>query len=141
MTCSVRPPSRSARVSPTQTSGISPGLEHRGRLPRHLLVGFAEEVAPLGVADQHHARRRPPVTIGDRELAGERALRLPVHVLRADADVGARPRTASRPAPSETAGGKNQRRPVGRRRGDREKARHERRAAAAGPWFIFQLAA
>ena len=49
-------------------------------------VGLAEQRAALGVADDHVARaglahhRRA-------DLAGERALALPVHVLRADGDV------------------------------------------------------
>ena len=62
-----------------------PGLERGVRAARGRLVGLAEVLAALGVADdraggaggdQHRAR----------DLAGERALVLPVDVLRVDAD-------------------------------------------------------
>ena len=61
------------------------GLEGGGRAPRDRLVGLAEALPSLGVADDRavHAElfqhRR-----GD--LAGVRAVRIPVHVLRRDSD-------------------------------------------------------
>ena len=138
MTCSVRPPSRSARVSPTQASGVQSGLERGHGLPRHLLVGLAEQVAPLGVADQDHPRARL-LHHGNGDLAGERALRLPMHVLGADPDVGTGD-AASATAARETAGGKNQRLRSGAGAVSARK-RSVKARAAAGPWFIFQLAA
>ena len=66
-TSSVRPASRSASVSPTQTMGRRPAREQRADLLAHGLVGLAEELAPLAVAHDavpaagvgEHRRRRP----------------------------------------------------------------------------------
>ena len=67
-----------------QRSG--PALEGGRHLAADLLVGLAEEMAPLRVADEHRPRARL-LHQRHRELAGEGALGLPVHVLRADDDV------------------------------------------------------
>ena len=69
-----------------QTIGVSAGGERRGDLAVDGRVGLAEQRPPLGVADDHvlgagladHRRA---------DLAGERALALPVQVLRGDRDV------------------------------------------------------
>ena len=137
ITCSVRAPSRSASVSPTQTSGVMPAPSRPGLLG-HLLVGLAEQVPPLRVADQHHPRARL-LHHRDGDPAGEGALGFPVHVLGADSHVG-RDRIASDSAAMETAGGKNQRlRPSTGAVSGRNFSAKAR--ASAGPWFIFQLAA
>ena len=78
--------SRSSSVSPTHTIGVSPAAIAAIDLAIDDRVGLAEQTAPLGVADDHvlgagfldHRRR---------DLAGERALALPVEILRGDADV------------------------------------------------------
>ena len=73
-----------------------PAFEGGADLSRDLLVGFAEEMTSLRVSDQ----RRPRTRLHDqrqRQLAGEGALRLPVHVLGTDGDV--------RPAGGRLAGG------------------------------------
>ena len=68
-----------------QTIGTRPA-GHRGvRLLVDGVVGLAEQRAPLGVADDHVAR----AGVADHrraDLAGERALALPMQVLRGDAD-------------------------------------------------------
>ena len=63
-------------------------LERGGQLAAHLLVGLAEQVAPLRVTDQHRGGAGLHHE-GNGKLAGEGALRLPVNVLRADDDIGA----------------------------------------------------
>jgi hypothetical protein len=50
------------------------------------LVGLAEQLAALGVADDHVLRRRAWPASRGRHLAGERALLLPVAVLGAEGD-------------------------------------------------------
>ena len=71
-----------------QTIGTRPAVERGVHLLVDGHVGLAEQRAALGVADDHVARaglanhRRA-------DFAGERALALPVQVLRADADVAA----------------------------------------------------
>ena len=68
------PASRSSSVSPTQSIGVRPAARTPRAFLRRLLVGLAEDVAPLGVADQHE--RRAGVARHRRgDLAGERALR------------------------------------------------------------------
>jgi len=57
-------------------------------LPVHFLIGLAEDMAPLGVPDQHV----PAAGVPDHErrnLAGESALLLEVHVLHSDGDLRA----------------------------------------------------
>ena len=63
-------------------------IERRAGTLRDALVGLAEELASLRVADD---RAVDPELAQHRrgDLAGERALRLPVHVLRGDRDVRA----------------------------------------------------
>ena len=69
-----------------QTIGVEPGRERGDGLAIHGRVGLAEQRAALGVADDHvlgagfadHRRA---------DLAGERALALPVQILRGDHDV------------------------------------------------------
>ena len=68
-TASVSPASRSSRVSPTQAITREPGLERRRGAPGGRLVGLAEVLPPLRVADdragdagleQHRAARPRP---------------------------------------------------------------------------------
>ena len=65
-------------------------LERRRRPAARDLVRLAEVLAPLGVADD---RRVDPELAQHRrgDLAGEGALALPVHVLRADGHLASRP--------------------------------------------------
>ena len=50
------------------------GVERGPRAPRDHLVGLAEELAPLRVADERAVRRRARRSIGGRDLAGVGAL-------------------------------------------------------------------
>ena len=82
---SVRPPSRSASISPTHTIAPRPAASAaRAFLPTHSF-GVAEELAALAVTDDRPGR----AGIGEqrrRDLAGERAGGLPEAVLRARRD-------------------------------------------------------
>ena len=102
----VRPASRSSSDSPTQTIGAMFAAEQRRGLVRHVRVALAVERAPLAVADDRIAAAELGQHAG-RDLAGERALRLRVHVLRREGHVRA---------------GERAREPVerGERRGDRD---------------------
>ena len=85
---SVSPAARSSSVSPTQRIGLQAGVERGGHLQRERLVGLAEVLAALGVAE-HDA---VDVELGEhrrRDLAGVGALGLVVHVLRVDLDARA----------------------------------------------------
>ena len=53
MTAAVASASRSSSVSPTQTIGHEPAAERGAQPLVHGLVGLAEELAALGVADDH----------------------------------------------------------------------------------------
>ena len=82
------PASRSSSVSPTHTIGVISCLSTALQLLVHRLVGLAEQLTPLGVADDHVLH----VELGQHRrahLAGERALVLPVAVLRAEPRSGA----------------------------------------------------
>src|SRR5262249_51833090 len=66
-------------------NGAEPALEHRARLLADRLVGVAEQLAPLAVADDRPGRAGVAKQSG-RDLAGEGAARLPVTILCAGRD-------------------------------------------------------
>ena len=57
---SVRPASRSSSVSPTHRIGIMPCAEHRPDLPRHDVVGLAEQLAGARSARRSRSRNSGP---------------------------------------------------------------------------------
>ena len=86
-TASVSSRSRSSSVSPTQTIGVRPAAIAAVTVLRLTdRVGLAEQPPPLGVADDHVLGARL-LDHRRRHFAGERALALPVEILRRDADV------------------------------------------------------
>ena len=132
------PASRSASSSPTQTIGISPAARAAMRLFVHVGVGLAQDVPPLAVAENDVAAAQVDEHRG-ADLAGERAVGLVVHVLRAEATARAGQRTA---------GPRRDRRSAGRRPGRPRSTSCDRSAnalasatAPARSRFIFQLPA
>ena len=94
------PAAAPSAVSPTHSERrAARAAAPRATLRVDLLVGLAEELAPLGVPEDDE--RQPSVaSIGGRDLAGEGALRLPVAVLRAERDAASPPAPRPpRPAP------------------------------------------
>ena len=69
-----------------QTIGVSPAPIAADDLAVDDRVGLAEQPPPLGVADDD-VLRAGLLDHRGRHLAGERALALPVEILRGDADV------------------------------------------------------
>src|SRR5208282_806669 len=73
---------------PDADDGSQTGGESGAKLAVHLVIGFAKDVAPLGMPDESEAAAQ----LGDHargDFAGPGAFLLPVEVLRADGDVGA----------------------------------------------------
>ena len=97
-TSSVGPPRARRASRPRRRSASCPRLQHRLGPLVHRLVGLAEELPPLGVADDHVGAARRSFSIGARDLAGEGARRLPVAVLRRQLDVRALQRLGHRRA-------------------------------------------
>ena len=81
---------------------LEPGLERRRDLQRQRLVGLAEELAALGVAE-HDAVDVELDRASRRDLAGERARFGLVHVLRVD--LARASRAWSRPSPASAVNG------------------------------------
>ncbi len=112
--------------------------EHRRQARAHdrlafapsLLVGFAENVPALRVADQHERRARGA---GERcrSLAGERALVFPVHVLRPEPQVRTRPGCVACGSQRQSGRKKMTVRPVWR--WDVRGERRDERRASTGP--------
>ena len=129
-TASVSPASRSSSVSPTQSIGTSPASRDRPHLPAGVLVRLPKDVPPLRVADQRGPR---PASRGHRhaQLARERAVGFPVHVLRAHRDVRAIARLMRHGLECDRAG-KNQTFPV-RDCGTVSRKRPKNLRAPAGP--------
>ena len=97
------------------------GVERGRHLQRQRLVGLAEQLAPLGVAEDRRRATPSSSSIGARDLAGERALGRVVHVLGVDLDARAARRV-------------DHRRQRGERRADRDvDAVWSMRRAAAAP--------
>lgn len=68
--------------------GVMVGLDERAGLQIHFLVGLAEQIAALGMADDAEGAA-DVLDHGDGNLAGKRALGLPVDVLGAHGDIHA----------------------------------------------------
>ena len=137
-TSSVRPPSRSAWVSPMQTMARQPGAPRGLRLGAHVGVGLLVIGAPLRMADDDGARAGIREHLG-RDVAGEGAGGLGVAILAAD----------RRPAePRARREGRRPASPAGRSAGrpgapGRARPRRSASSSAAEPCspFIFQLPA
>ena len=129
-TSSIWPDSRSSSVSPTQAITRRPVLERGDRAARDGLVGLAEVLPPLGVADDR-ARDAELEQHRRRDLARVGALVGPVHVLGEDRCGRSRPRPAS-----ETKGGQST---ASTPSGASKAAQNSR--VSRGPLNIFQLPA
>ena len=129
-TASVSPRSRSASFSPTQSIASKSAVEDRAHLAIGVLRRFRRKMAPLAVPDQ---RRRGAGAARQRDgrRAGERALGLPVDVLRAGQQmlVPAQPRRCGlqRNGRREERHGAPRPRPIDREKALEERARLARR--------------